>query len=138
MREYYITSYQVKGTDPIANFQLYSDEKLKEDRNFVIKVSVPDDYPVIQEDGCVKIKEYTSLNEFGYTILIRRNKKWVEWNNLKPFKPHEFDAEMAKQGYHQVPHIGYLNSEEFRKWFRNLHPELFEKKKKVWNTAYYS
>lgn len=136
--KYYIVNQQALGKDPISNFKLYTSEKMNEDRDFVIEVNVPDDYSVIQEDDHVKIQEYISLNELGYTILVRRNKKWVEWNNLKPFKPHEFDAEMAKQGYHQVPHIGYLNSEEFRKWFRNLHPELFEKKKKVWNTAYYS
>ena len=138
MKYYYITNQQVLGTDYVSSHLLYTEDKLKEDRYHVIRVQIPEGCKLYQKEDGFIAKDDRILDQLGYDILIFKNKEWVEWNCLKSYKPHKFGQILQIQGYNMVPKIGYLDKQEFRDWFRKSHPEIFEKKKRGYNTSFKS
>ena len=129
MQKYYITNVRATATTSLCNFTLLMEENIPLGVYSVLQITLPDDIPLEKTNFGYKYHGNDTLGDYEFHLYIMRNKKWIEWDQLKDVPYHRHNGILDAQGYHLVPNYGYLNATEFRAWFKKLHPEEFTKRK---------
>jgi len=127
MQELYIITPTASPEHSIDKYSLYKSEQIPERCLEAFRICIPDSLTLeIDSKGNFHISEKLLIRYLDYDVCIKKNGKWQIDNSLRgEHELRHFQYLLEKTGLHMVPKLGYMNAVEFRKWFRDLHPEIF-------------
>ena len=131
----YIGNGNVTAKDKICDYRLIGGNLLNGliSADFV-RVHIPNDL-VLEKWRCDSYSttdDQRTIEELGYDIIVKINGKWKIMNELKAVEPHKIREVLHyKYGLNITKEHGYLNSEQYVEYLRNLQTAIDEAEAKA-------